>query len=638
MLRLQWRLFFQSGLRVAILILLFGGSLYYYFPALASLVKGEPYYASLGMLYQQLGGCIYVFILTLLLSYDFYCEIPDASLLETLKASGSQLKHDCIQALILLTIVLLYGGIFVFIHVLCHVSDGTFAPQVFVYYLRIAGIYYVLNGAVAILLSWLLSRTVGKVLGYICVILFSCMVSPMVTQQLQFYVLWARGIFDWFRVFILMPEGVSSFNEFTGYAANLSIASRGLFWIGALIVGLTFCYSSGKRHFNRWIITMAGTACASWAVIYCNLPASYYCASESLDTRDSVSYDQWRYMIDESEQQERKAEFQISACDMELTLRRQLKAKVTIVPDKQDLETYDMTLYHLYEIDKITDENGKELEYQRDENSLTVYGDEDGTEAICMVYHGGSPTFYSNWDAMYLPGWFPYYPIPGFHPIYKDYEYVNNTLEYEAKFDIEIDTGGIVYSDLERVEENHFSGMSSGPTLLSGFVKEQELESGIRCIYPYLYVDSTPNNTFTKDDQEFVLSRLQEEYSDVNIIMMTPLIPTCGAYIYDDEKIVDSANFRGLRNQYERTGYFSRAYEAVEEQSEEEAIQIFQNLYWDMKGEQSQEGFYDAIMVVYQNSMGGFGYTEEQFEEFMIKYLGQDEWDYVKESRTYVED
>ena len=44
------------------------------------------------------------------------------------------------------------------------------------------------------------------------------------------------------------------------------------------------------------------------------------------------------------------------------------------------------------------------------------------------------------------------------------------------------------------------------------------------------------------------------------------------------------------------------------------------------------------IKETYMNCMSEYGYTEEEFEEFFIKYLGEDEWNRLKERSEYVED
>ena len=40
---------------------------------------------------------------------------------------------------------------------------------------------------------------------------------------------------------------------------------------------------------------------------------------------------------------------------------------------------------------------------------------------------------------------------------------------------------------------------------------------------------------------------------------------------------------------------------------------------------------------MYLTQMQEFGYTEDDFEEFIIKNLGQEEWDYLKEAQEDVE-
>ncbi len=633
MFRTQTKLFLRSPLRLILLAVLFGGSLYYYGPMFLTWVQGQVYYAGLGRFQVQLRDFIYVFLLLLFLAFDYFREVPDANINETLKANKNCLKQDLVQALVMLLVVLVYAFWFLIMHIVCHISDGTYTTQVLFYYFRLTGTYYILDGIVAILAGWLFARNAGKIVGYIELIAFAFAVSPLMSSRLESYSYFAKWVTYICKVFLLMPQGMIGIELYCLPTANWTIASRGVFWIGlfgTLLVVYYMHYTQGWNKRKRtwyYLASCVGFGCTVWGLIYSGLPASYYCESNFISNDD----DQWRYIIEGVKQEEREADFQIISYDMDLKLGRQMRATVTCVPSDGDLDSYAMTLYRLYQVDSITDENGDALEYQQDENTLLIYGQEDGIRSFTLKYHGG-PTgascLYNNWYAIDLPGWFPYYPVPGWHKVYldgEDWKYADNRLKYQAEFRIQLHADGTVYSDLEQVDDNLFQGMSYGPTLLSGFVGERTLANGTTNIYPYL---NKADIDATKDLEDLVVGVIEQQGNKIRLIMELPIVPVGAPGIYEEDRIIDSSNFRALAAAYERSGQFDWQ-KVIIPVTEEDRISTVKAVYYNMKETYEGKMLFDCVKDVYLTHMQEFGYTEDGFEEFIIKNLGQEEWDYL---------
>ena len=632
MFRTQMKLFFRSPLRLILLAVLFGGSLYYYGPMFLAWFQGQVYYAGLGKLQEQLINFVYVFLLLLFLAFDYFREVPDANIDETLKANKNCLKQDLVQALVMLLVVLVYAFWFLIMHIACHISDGTYTTQVLFYYFRLTGTYYILDGIVAILAGWLFARNAGKIVGYIELIAFAFAVSPLMSSRLESYSYFAKWITYICKVFLLMPQGAGSIEVYCMPIAGMIVAARGIFWIGifggVLVIYFLQYKRNEKRHKKTYYLSiLVSVICAIWGLIYSGLPASYYCSDNFISNDD----DQWRYTIEGVKQEEREADFQIISYDMDLKLGRQMRATVTCVPSDGGLDTYAMTLYRLYQVDSITDENGDALEYQQDENTLLIYGQEDGIQSFTLKYHGG-PTgascLYNNRYAINLPGWFPYYPVPGWNKIYQnegEYRYVDNRLKTPARFRIQLHADGTVYSDLERMGNNHFQGVSCGPTLLSGFVGERKLENGTVYIYPYLDASSIEA---TKDSEDYVVDKIRQEGNKIQLIIELPGIPVGEPGIYEEDRIIADTTFVLLKAVYEDSGQFDWRKDIVPT-TEEDQIEIVKMLYYNFKENEDGEVFYENVKDMYLTHMQEFGYTEDGFEEFIIKNLGQEEWDYL---------
>ena len=632
MFRTQIKLFFRSPLRLILLAVLFGGSLYYYGPMFLAWFQGQVYYAGLGKLQEQLINFVYVFLLFLFLVFDYFREVPDANIDETLKANKNCLKQDLVQALVMILVVLVYAFWFVIMHIACHISDGTYTTQVLFYYFRLTGTYYILDGIVAILAGWLFARNAGKIIGYIELIVFAFIVSPIMSSQFENYSYFVKWITYICKIFLLMPQGANSIEVYCMPMAGLLVAARGIFWIGVFSGTLAIYFlqhrRNEKRHKTAYYLSILTSAiCAIWGLIYSGLPASYYCSDNFISNDD----DQWRYTIEGVKQEEREADFQIISYDMDLKLGRQMRATVTCVPSDGGLDTYAMTLYRLYQVDSVTDENGDALEYQQDENTLLIYGQEDGIRSFTLKYHGG-PTgascLYNNRYAINLPGWFPYYPVPGWNKIYQnegEYRYVDNRLKDPARFRIQLHADGKVYSDLKQEGNNLFQGESYGPTLLSGFVGERKLANGTVFIYPYL---DAPSIEETKDSEDYVVDKIRQEGNKIQLIIELPGIPVGEPGIYEEDRIIADTTFVLLKAVYEDSGQFDWRKDIVPT-TEEDRIEIVKMLYYNFKENETGEMFYENVKDMYLSQMQEFGYTEDGFEEFIIKNLGQEEWDYL---------
>ena len=632
MFRTQIKLFFRSPLRLILLAVLFGGSLYYYGPMFLAWFQGQVYYAGLGKLQEQLINFVYVFLLFLFLAFDYFREVPDANIDETLKANKNCLKQDLVQALVMLLVVLVYAFWFLIMHIACHISDGTYTTQVLFYYFRLTGTYYILDGIVAILTGWLFARNAGKIIGYIELIVFAFIVSPIMSSQFENYSYFVKWITYICKIFLLMPQGANSIEVYCMPMAGLLVAARGIFWIGVFSGTLAIYFLQHRRNEKRhktayYLSVLASAICAIWGLIYSGLPASYYCSDNFISNDD----DQWRYTIEGVKQEEREADFQIISYDMDLKLGRQMRATVTCVPSDGGLDSYAMTLYRLYQVDSVIDENGDALEYQQDENTLLIYGQEDGIRSFTLKYHGG-PTgascLYNNWYAVNLPGWFPYYPVPGWNKIYQnegEYRYVDNRLKDPARFQIQLHADGKVYSDLKQEGNNLFQGESYGPTLLSGFVGERKLANGTVFIYPYL---DAPSIEETKDSEDYVVDKIRQEGNKIQLIIELPGIPVGEPGIYEEDCIIADTTFVLLKAVYEDSGQFDWRKDIVPT-TEEDRIETVKALYYTFKKNETGEIFYENVKDMYLSQMQEFGYTEDGFEEFIIKNLGQEEWDYL---------
>ncbi len=638
MLKLQEKLFFKSNVRkIILLILILGGLIYHiWIFARTGVIKDIVTYGYTDFWMYQVYSFIYYFILIIFLAYDYFREVPNAELLDIIKISDGYARSDFVQAFVMLQLILFSALIFLIFFIFGFYIADTLTVELFFYLCRLVFLYIILNGIVAVLLAWLLSRTVGKLLGYIFIIIFTCLVSPIATSEISYLSMLYRNIYDLYKVFIINPEGLYSWFPGSLLPVNLSITARTLFWI--LIFSLGLLLYSKIKH-KKWIIPALATLIVL-NFTYLHLPTSFYSGNESYGESDSYFYDQMVYIIDKTVTGKEEDGFVVTNYEMTLNMGRIMDASVSIYPADKNLPEYKMTLYHLYNIESVTDENGISLPYERDGDYLVVYNQSDTLKSICVNYKGGLANFYANSKMINLPGWFAYYPIPGYRLIYQDYTYIDNQLEEAVSFDIYVNAYSTVYSDLEQVEKNHFVGDSYGVTLVSGFMRETVLENGIHCIYPYLYKLCDPTSDMAKDDADYVLDHLANIWTDTEkkTVILLPTSSDGEPNSLQQGSLVVNYWWTSLAKNLRERGDVLGKGDVLEPDIEKITASFLDSYMWYREcGDDFLEFLtYSSLKEMWDELLAWQSLdasTDEEFEEFILELLGQEELDRIMETK-----
>jgi hypothetical protein len=185
-------------------------------------------------------------------------------------------------------------------------------------------------------------------------------------------------------------------------------------------------------------------------------------------------------------------DFTVKTCSMELHVSNELTVDAVLTLGKKSEGTYHFTLYRGYKLTSVQDESRNDLTYERNLDYITIQANRDISE-IHMSYHGYNQSFYSNSYGIMLPGFFAYYPQPGFRPVF-DYQVVDGSVYSgfhvseddlaETMYEIHMDYGKTVYSNLSS-ENGTLEGVTKAPTLIAGMVTEDYRTDG-HYIYPLL--------------------------------------------------------------------------------------------------------------------------------------------------------
>lgn len=413
---------------------------------------------------------------------------------------------------------------------------------------------------------------------------------------------------------------------------------RGLFWLFLFMAVIAGCY----RYKGRRLAGVAFLCITAGSYFAMLQPASYYSINDSYDEADAIHYPKIYYIFQEHEQREEEAPYVFLDYDMDIQLGQQMKIDAVLKPSKKNLEAYDMTLYHLYKIERVTDQDGRELSYERVGDYITVYNDLASLEEIVITYQGGCANFYSNVQEVYLPAAFPYYPLPGFRVVYdtEQQEYVDNRLEVEADFDVTITSKSKVYSDLPEASENHFAGRSRGCLFVSGFYREVELGDGAVCIHPYVAPYTDPSIEANRAMYPLVLEYLEdngiwENPENKKFIFVPHVVGGHFACITDNVLVAPAYSWEALAHECERDR-LSEWYSGREDeisQSESEWIDTYIYRYNFLKEEDPEEVTYDKLKQMYMDGFVEYRpeeCTDEMFDQFLIKCFGEEEFEKLK--------
>lgn len=450
--------------------------------------------------------CFLTFIFFLFLSYEFMRKIREASLEESLFVAGIRGRGVYgLQLLVLWTAALVQMlNVSVYLIMASRVLDMSlqYVPEMISFVLVDFLLLALASVGMGVVLSWLKRRFLAY--GVIICLIFLTLPNTediLLDWQMKLHI----PIFV-LRDFIclLQPDSSAFPDPLYGLPLEWYRQAAMLFWVilSILLCSQKILYAS-KRVRMAVSIILAG----------CMVVMGYGVLDKGsvllmTDHPESSLADVMQYHMDNPAREE-EVSFSVTSYDMDLSMDREMTAEVTLsISQDKALTEYPFTLYHSYEIEKITDSEGNELPFRRKDDYIWVENvPKDNTdlspiETLHFSYRGHSPTFYSNRKACFLPDIFPYYPRAGCQAVYGDYGFVNadNTA---ASYRIRV--SGIHSPLFSNLKENNgvLCGTADHVLLVAGYCKSADLD-GTTCLY-YPFQKSCMENV------EYMLSQELEE-------------------------------------------------------------------------------------------------------------------------------
>ncbi len=336
-------------------------------------------------------------------------------------------------------------------------------------------------------------------------------IDSLYGYQNEIYKLWL--LFVWFIVFMTIYH-------------QYYFKEKKQRWIMPIILICIGCYQIYKpqsiyRHDNKWNGQYADY--------------HYY----GMDNND-VAY------LDED------VSYTINNYDLNIKITDQLYVGALLhIHCEQPTNTIVLTLYHNYKIKSLSSSHLQS--YMQDGDFITIIFNENITDTdINLSYQGYNNNLFSNYQAVTLPGYFPWYPMVGEKSVYFNNNRVtqinygyNPYNRVNATFHITVDAPYNIVTNLD----NTYSGTSDSLTLIGGSVKTTA--SSIFNYYPLALGYDYTKEDYIAQYQGYIDTSIQNfekifhlnltDFDNKKIIMTSDAIDKCA--IFDDYVLIYEGYF-----------------------------------------------------------------------------------------------
>ena len=407
----------------------------------------------------------------------YFKEDKDSGLFECLNVIDNKqnrfLKYDFIVVFSILIVFNIFLLIILF-------GAAVINDEIYLYTTCIGQYYFmnvVLAQIVVMIIACLSSKINDSKLSLLCFVISMILSSP--------YMEWIEWTskpmipIDQVINFIIKPfsyfyqNGNWSIDHLYGFQNEIYKISILIFW-SILTIFIIFYYKIKQILKTKLSIILIGiTMLIAFSTIY--IPQSTCRMNRKWD--DTYS-DLYYYGVMDNKtvyKPEKKIDYNIDQYALDISIRERLYVSGSIsLTSKNSKDEFLLTLYHGYKVNKIKSKN---LEYfSQDGDYITLkFSHEIKNADIQIEYNGYHPNFYSNYQAVQLPRYFPWYPMAGEKQIYftfgdssvANYGY-NPYNRSQANYKIKIDANYPIITNLKRNKNGYYEDDSDSLTIIGG--------------------------------------------------------------------------------------------------------------------------------------------------------------------------
>lgn len=259
-----------------------------------------------------------------------------------------------------------------------------------------------------------------------------------------------------------------------------------LFWLVLFMMAAFYLHVrengklEGKRKLRNRQIFGVGAVCTALLFVGACIPESKYRLEESWNGVFQDSRMTYFDVVYERGMKNVETNFTVTSYDMEIDIERRLNVDGTLHVRAKEGECQELvfTLYRDYKVKELTAD--VPCMWRQEGDLIYCTFESPVSEADVRIrYDGFSKRFYSSAQGIMLPGFFPWYPMAGEHPVsvhYDEYLAGQGYFPYnrvdEAKFTVSLDARCESVSNLELVSESgwrkEYEGTGDSLTLLGG--------------------------------------------------------------------------------------------------------------------------------------------------------------------------
>ena len=465
--------------------------------------------SDLGLLNNVLGLGLIAFICFGFMAYEFQSlrvRYHEEEILRHTGRSDRALTAAC--GLLLLAILILWtaclGGLLTFLCMGSIQEIPAFAGHIFA-----SLTMYCLGPGLVGILAGLSLKPFARPVSYLILAFSSLLISPVlmnIYSGLTIAGLPAARLLDWFAIRTpnadWVPDGVY------GIGMELPRKMLLLFWICLLLLILyrtQFYRRKGIVH--KLIAILLAAACILTGMRFSMRGEDSMVIK---DRRIDNSYaDLYYYSADSADPAVlSEADFSVSAYDLQIRITSSMRVTAALSVTDPDKDVYRFTLYHGFEVSSVTDIQGAPVDYERSGDFLDITG--NGSQGYQVRYQGNAGKYFANDQAAALPGYIPYYPVPGHQSIW-DQEHLSFVTSLEtcrAHYKVTVDSPLDICSNLPETGSNAFEGEAGLVSLYGGMLAVRE-EGGLAYyVSPLDEQGISRGGAFTADELESAWDKL----------------------------------------------------------------------------------------------------------------------------------
>lgn len=414
--------------------------------------------------------CIVFFVCWFFISFEFTRKLHDSSVNEVFLTMGKRSVIPYVhQIMILFLFVFIFGmnisvyGILAYLKLEC-------PPQVFVQMIKVLFFDVILLSMASIGMGALVANIRKRFAGYIVFLLLIVLMVPDYYQVVRNVLPAGSKVLEKVHsILCFLPQDVTyTYDALYGLPfENYRIVAM-LFWI---VVGVASFIKVCFAKERRTKVTIVGGYCVV-ALLFLIMVLN----KGSVLRMDDVLWYVFSY-YDEHEGMEQSVNYSVSKYQIDFKIRNDLSAvcKVDLTGEINQTE-YIFTLYHGYKLGQVQDGQGENLTFSQEGDYIRIYSDKP-VKQLVLSYSGCGDMFYSNENACFLPGFFPYYPRAGFVTFFDSNNMTFREIpKNQTEFDIGIDYSPKFTTNLPKVG-GRYQGKTEDIIIVSGNYEERNDKS-----------------------------------------------------------------------------------------------------------------------------------------------------------------